>query len=41
VLGECLIALLAGDEETDALDREAAAFVLAETILMWRRSVTK
>jgi len=41
VLGECLIALLDGGDDAEPLDREAAAFVLAETILMWRRSVTK
>lgn len=41
VLGACLLALLDPDEFTDPLDREAGAFVLAETIQMWRQSVTK
>lgn len=37
MLAACLIALIDG---VDDVDREAAAFVLAESLLMWRRSVT-
>jgi hypothetical protein len=41
VLSTCLLALLTEDEFTDPVDREAGAFVLAESILLWRKSVTK
>jgi hypothetical protein len=40
-LGEGLVATLAADEFTDPIDRDAFAFVVAESILMWRRSMTK
>lgn len=42
VLGECLLALGGfrdAEDETTAIDAHAAAFVLAESLQMWRRSV--
>lgn len=37
-LSACLLALRSGE---DGVDAQAAAFVLAETLLMWRATVTK
>ncbi len=38
VLAACLLAAVPGEE---SIDRDVAALVVAETILMWRESVTK
>ena len=43
-LAECLLALApiqTDQTEQQSIDRQAGAFVLAETIQLWRRSVTK
>ena len=43
-LTECLLALLGRCDESveqTAIDAEAGAFVLAESLQLWRRSVTK
>jgi hypothetical protein len=41
VLGACLLALIDDEDDADIVDRRAAAVVLAETLIMWRRSVTR
>jgi len=43
VLAACLLALLHPDAESDeqSIDEQAAAVVLAESLIMWRKSVTK
>jgi hypothetical protein len=38
VLAACLLALTESDG--DDVDRQTAALIVAESILMWRRSVT-
>lgn len=38
VLATCILSVLDGENEIDAA---AGAFVLAETILMWRQTVSK
>ncbi len=43
-LAECLLALLGHrdhEDEGTAVDIEAGAFVVAETVQLWRRSVTR
>ena len=43
-LARCFLALVEPTDEQDgrqAIDREAAAFVLAETVQTWRQSMTK
>jgi hypothetical protein len=43
-LAQCLLALAAPVDESNeqqAIDRQAGAFVLAETIQAWRQSMTK
>jgi hypothetical protein len=39
VLASCLLALLDDGDDVDPVDRQTAALVLAESILMWRKSV--
>lgn len=36
-----LLALLDDGEDVDPIDRQAGALVLAESILLWRKTLTK